>query len=79
MTPYTLYVFDAQGRASDFEEVFCATDAEAINTMLDRAQGRPIELWRGEQRLLSARAEGARRPGLSRRARPAPPTVVAQA
>ena len=53
MTRYTLSFSDTQGRATNVEELDCASDAEAINALHDRAWGRPAELWRGDDKILS--------------------------
>ncbi len=53
---YVLYLVDGDVRCAHGDEFECASDAEAINTALDRAGGRAMELWDGERKVLSAAA-----------------------
>jgi hypothetical protein len=65
-----LYLVDGGVRCAHGDEFECASDAEAINTALDRAGGRALELWDGERKVLSAAANTSR----ARRAACLPPT-----
>ncbi|MBV8683042.1 MAG: hypothetical protein JO111_09230 [Caulobacteraceae bacterium] len=49
---YSVHFFDGDGREDSWEELDCASEAEAINTMLDHATGRSAELWAGDRCLL---------------------------
>lgn len=49
---YTVHLFDTEGRPTSWEEMECASEAEAINATLDTADGRAVELWRGDRRLM---------------------------
>ena len=49
---YSVHFFDGDGREGTWEELECASEAEAINSMLDHAAGRSAELWRGDRRLI---------------------------
>lgn len=57
---YSVQFFDGQGRQTAWEEIECASDAEAINAMLDAAAGRAVELWRGDRKLIWWPAEAYR-------------------
>jgi hypothetical protein len=62
---YSVHFFDGEGRETAWEEIECASDAEAINATLDAAAGRAAELWFGDRRLIWW-------PGETRRSRPSP-------
>ncbi|HEY2048368.1 MAG TPA: hypothetical protein VGH03_03440 [Caulobacteraceae bacterium] len=62
---YSVHFFDGEGRETSWEEIECASDAEAINATLDAAAGRPAELWLGDRRLIWW-------PGEPNRSRPSP-------
>jgi hypothetical protein len=49
---YTLRFFDDDGEPEETEEIDCASDAEAINAVNDRAETRSVELWLGERKIL---------------------------
>jgi hypothetical protein len=57
---YSVHYFDGAGREDTWEELDCASEAEAINTMLDHAKGRAAELWDEDRRLIWWPAEGLR-------------------
>jgi hypothetical protein len=62
---YSVHFFDGEGRETSWEEIECASDAEAINATLDAAAGRAAELWLGDRRLIWW-------PGEAHRSRPSP-------
>jgi hypothetical protein len=73
MTKYTVYIMNTQDLRTDVEHLVCASDAEAINSTLDLADGNAAELWRGRKRLLRVRptrSEGGRSPDLHRASTP---------
>jgi hypothetical protein len=63
---YTLRFFGDGDESEGTEEIDCATDAEAINAVNDRAETRAVELWEGDRRILwwpARRRAPVRRPG----------------
>jgi hypothetical protein len=80
LAQYAIYFFDGEAASGDFDEFVCATDAEAINAMLDRAGGRPVELWSEGRKVLWWPGDPhacRRRPAQYRRCRSTPFTAVA--
>jgi hypothetical protein len=67
---YTLHFFAEGDEPAGSEEIDCATDGEAINTVNERAEDRAVELWQDGRRILwwpakrraSPRRDGARTP-----------------
>ncbi|MBV8684655.1 MAG: hypothetical protein JO111_17405 [Caulobacteraceae bacterium] len=52
MPLYTLRFFVQGDEPEGSEEIDCATDAEAINAVNDRADTRAIELWQADRMIL---------------------------
>jgi hypothetical protein len=59
---YSVHFFDGEGRQTAWEEIECASEAEAINAMLDASAGRGAELWLTDRKLMSWPADGRPRP-----------------
>lgn len=51
MQRYRVYLSDQPMAVTDLEEVWCATDDEAITTMLDLAGRNAAEVWQGAERI----------------------------
>jgi hypothetical protein len=49
---YTLRFFDTEGEPEGAEEIECASGAEAINTVNERAETRSVELWLANRKIL---------------------------
>lgn len=53
MQRYRVYLSDQTSGVTDLEEVWCATDDEAITILLDLAGRNAAEVWRGAQRVFA--------------------------
>lgn len=56
---YRLYRFDAAGHVLDYQALYCATDAEAIEQARKLATSERKELWSGSRLLAMVRANSA--------------------
>ena len=63
---YSIHFFDGDGRETAWEEIECASEAEAINAMLDASAGRGAELWLADRKLMWWPADGRTRPQTAR-------------
>lgn len=70
---YSVHFFDGEGRESAWEEIECASEAEAINAILDASAGRGAELWLADRKLIWWPADGRTR---SSAARPRAPRLA---
>jgi hypothetical protein len=59
MDRYKVYISDKPSGVTDIEELWCASEDEAITLMLDLAARNAAEVWRGSQRIYAV-SEGAR-------------------
>jgi hypothetical protein len=53
MIHYRLYYLDGGGRISSALDLECADDADALATLQEYADGRPMELWQAGRRVLA--------------------------
>jgi hypothetical protein len=74
MGHYRLLFIDCDVDAGDGVDFDCSTDGEAINMSLDRADGRALELWSGERKILWSAPTTPR----ARRTTPAPSLLSAR-
>jgi hypothetical protein len=51
MHRFCVYISDEPSGVTDIEEVWCASDDEAITMMLDLAGRNAAEVWQGDERI----------------------------
>jgi hypothetical protein len=52
MAPYKLYYLGSHDEPQECRDLACESDAEAINALHDRDDGRPMELWQSGRKIL---------------------------